>query len=319
MALKIHFYIRPNKARKNGEAPIYLRLTGKVRKEHSIGYTIAPTRWDASAYKSKGKRPEDFQLNNHIQSMIGAIRRIETHLVNEGEVVTVKKVLDTYLGKGLGGHRFIEEYQNLLHKLEKTVGLPDGLSKATVGRYQTVLRHYTDFLRFRYGVDDIEVHKLKYEHLKEFDLFLQTVKHIQNNTRMKYIAMLRRVIRELLENGILDHDPFKGWKGRIVHQERTRLTDEELNVLRQKELHSQRLEQVRDVFVFCCFTGLAYIDAYNLTEENFIIKDGKSYIHTFRQKTKSKCWIPVLHPAEEISREISKRLRIVRLKEGCSL
>ena len=300
MALKVHFYIRPQKTKKNGEAPIYLRLTGNKRKEYSIGYGINPKKWDASAYKSKGKRPEDYQLNAHIQSIIGAIRRIETQLINEGEVITVQKILNVYLGKGLEDDSLLENYQEIVERLEKTIGLPDGLSKATVGRYKTVLKHFQAFLQYRYGVNDIGIQQLKYEHLKEFDFFLQTEKRIQNNARMKHIANFRRVIRELIEKGKLSNDPFKSWRGRMVHQERTRLSAEELQLLQEKELHTQRLGQVRDVFVFCCYTGLAYIDAYNLTEENLIITEGRTYISTFRQKTQSKCRVPLLKPAKEI-------------------
>ena len=320
MSLKIHFYIRPNKVKKNGEAPIYLRLTGNIRKEHSIGYSILSTKWDKTAYKSKGKKPSDFQLNHHIQSMIGTIRRIETNLMNEGEQITVNRVLEIFLGKGVSGYSLIDTYQEVIAQFEQTVGLPDGMAKKTLVRYRTVLKHLKSFLAFRYGKKDIGLSELKFDHIKEFDHFLQTQKYIQNNTRVKHISYFRHIIREAIAKERLEHDPFAQWKGKYIRPERVKLTEEEIKIIRNKELHSNRLGEVRDVFIFCCYTGLAYIDAYNLREEHLIEQDGKFYIQTYRQKTKSKCWIPLLSAAldildryeESVSRKIEGRLLPVK-------
>ncbi|MEO0469187.1 MAG: Arm DNA-binding domain-containing protein, partial [Bacteroidota bacterium] len=135
MALKIHFYIRPQKAKKNGEAPIYLRLTGDKRREASIGYSIDPHKWDKYGYRSRGKKPADHQLNQHIQSTIGAIRRIETNLLNQGEVVTVQKVLAAYQGKGIkSGPTLAAVYEDKVKRLEQTLANTEAISPRTIGR-----------------------------------------------------------------------------------------------------------------------------------------------------------------------------------------
>ena len=89
-------------------------------------------------------------------------------------------------------------------------------------------------------------------------------------------------------------------EGQTIQQERTRLTQEELDSIIGKELHSGRLNQVRDIFVFCCYTGLAYVDVYNLTENHLIEEGGRVYLQTSRQKTNSPVYVPLLQPALDI-------------------
>lgn len=316
--MKIHFYIRPHKAKANGEAPIYLRLTGNTRKEHSIGYSIDPMKWDKAGYRSKGRKPTDHQLNQHIQSIIGRLRQIETSFITQGKAVQVETILNTFLGKGTlqADQSLLTTYQSILEKKEATIGTPDGLTKTTVGRYKTVLKHLKEFLVYRYGVNDLHLAEFTYEHVSEFEHYLQTVKGIKNNTRFKHLSFFRQIIREAINHGKLAHDPFAQWKGKFINHERVRLTQAELDILQTKDLHTKRLDEVRDVFVFACYTGLAYIDVHNLTEEHLIEDKGKYYIHTYRQKTKSKCWIPLLPPAvalldkyaDSLSRRIEGRL-----------
>ncbi|MEL7534734.1 MAG: phage integrase SAM-like domain and Arm DNA-binding domain-containing protein, partial [Bacteroidota bacterium] len=228
MSLTIHFYIRPQKAKKNGEAPIYLRLTADKRKELSLGYSIAPEKWDSQRYCSKGRKPADSQLNNHIQSVIGSLRRIETNLMNAGERLTVDKVLRLYTGKETKGTRLLDFFDEVLEKLRATVGLPDGLAKGTLGKYVTTRKHLAAFISYHSGQPDMALRELELEHLKSFDFYLQTEKGIENNTRLKYITILRRIIREALEARVIERDPFIGWKGKRVQKERVRLTDVEL-------------------------------------------------------------------------------------------
>ena len=301
MALKIHFYIRPQKAKKNGEAPIYLRLTGDERKEYSIGYSLLPSKWDKSAYRSRGKKPADYQLNHHIESMIGAIKRIETNLINDGKPVSVKTVLNTYLNKGdEGTPSLIGIFKENLERRAQTIGLPDGITKRTLTRYKTVLKHVEEFIPYVYGRYDLNLSEMTYSHVQDFEHYLQTVKGIQNNARVKYLRMLKGIVKEAIKSGKMDHDPFLQWKGRRIQQERIRLTSEELKMIEAKELHFKRLDQVRDIFVFSCYTGLAYVDAFNLKEEHLVAEKGRFYLQTNRQKTNSPVYVPLLQPALDI-------------------
>lgn len=300
MSLTIHLYIRPEKAKANGEAPIYLRLTAGGRKTLSIKRSIAPHKWDSVGYRSKGKKPEDARLNAHIQSIIGALRRIETNHITQGKEVTASAVLALYTGKSLTGDSLVTYYNDHVRKMEQTYGLAEGVSPRTVGRYRTVAKHFVDFLKATAGISDILLTDLTYEHLLNFDFYLKTVRKIENNTRVKYIFILRGIIKTAVETGKLNRDPFLQWKGRVITKERTRLTEAEVHRLYTTPLHSKRLSEVRDIFVFSCYTGLAYIVAYNLTTDNLITTNGHFSISTNRQKTNTKCSIPLLPIALDI-------------------
>ncbi|MEM6342702.1 MAG: site-specific integrase [Bacteroidota bacterium] len=300
MSLKIHFYIRPEKAKTNGEAPVYLRLTAHGRKAHSLKKYIAPHKWDSVRYCSKGKKREDVIFNQHIRNVTVALTQIENSLLGEGKKVTAQRVLDMYRGKSLHGHTFVGTFQEHIAKLEKTVDLPDGISPRTVGKYRTVLKHFTDYLMSSLGVSDIALDDLRYRHIEDFVYYLKTERKIQNNTRVKYIYALRGIIKGAVRKGKLDRDPFIQWQGRVITKDRVYLTIEEVHRLQAKVLQTKRLAEVRDVFIFSCYTGLAYIDAFNLTEDHIVETQGQRSIRTFRQKTNALCSIPLLEEADTI-------------------
>lgn len=102
-----------------------------------------------------GTKPAAFQLNNHIQTIMGALKRVETNLINEGEQVTAQKALDVYQGKGISGMSLIEDFANRLEKMERIIGLAEGVSPRKLCRYRTVRKHFTEYLQMNPGIKDI--------------------------------------------------------------------------------------------------------------------------------------------------------------------
>ncbi|WP_257668078.1 site-specific integrase [Parapedobacter tibetensis] len=168
----------------------------------------------------------------------------------------------------------------------------------TVKRYETSLSHTRQFIKWKYGLDDIELKKLDYEFISEYEYWLKTVRKCNHNTTMKYLANFKKIVLHCVNLGRLPKDPFFGFK--LVKKEviRPYLTSEELDTIQKKDFKVERLNLIRDIFVFSCFTGLAYIDVYNLHQTQ-IAKgmDGEFWIALNRQKTQTPTRVPLLPQA----------------------
>ena len=121
------------------------------------------------------------------------------------------------------------------------------------------------------------------------------------STLNKAIQRFRKVVRYAISQDYLSKDPFILYKPKTVKKEVVFLTIEELTILEEKEFEMERLNRIRDMFVFCCYTGLGFKEMASLKKEDIFIEfDGKPWIHVKRQKTGRVYKLPILRQAQEI-------------------
>ena len=174
-------------------------------------------------------------------------------------------------------------------------------AKGTLTRYRTCLSHTEEFLKWKFNVSDIEITEIDHAFISDFEFFLMTEKSCANNSAVKYIKNFGKIIRICLANKWLTFDSFFCYDSKFVEVKRDFLDEQELFNLANKEFEIERIAQVRDIFLFSCYTGLAYIDTKNLKRSNIGVGiDGNKWIFTSRQKTKTQSNIPLLPQAEEI-------------------
>lgn len=197
-------------------------------------------------------------------------------------------------------------YEQHLEDTKKLVGL----SKAdpTYRKYERMYRRVVEFMKKKYNITDIPLREIKYQFIVDLEFFLRTEYKYSQNTTYKCMKFFKQVINKAIRAGLITVDPFNGYKISIERVDRGYLTEDELCKMMQKEFASKRLEQVRDIFIFACFTGLAYIDLAHLRVDNIQkMFDGRLWIVTHRQKTNTKVMVPLLPPA----------LKILNKYEGC--
>ena len=174
-------------------------------------------------------------------------------------------------------------------------------SPLTLERYTTSKKHTEEFMKWKYKVDDMDIQKLNYQFMTNYEFWLKSVRKCDHNTSMKYLSNFKKIVNICIKSGWLDRDPFVGFKMTKREVERPFLVEEELNRIIEKTFLMPRMSQVRDIFIFCCYTGLAYADVEKLTREEITTGiDGEKWIWTSRQKTESTTRIPLLPPALEI-------------------
>jgi hypothetical protein len=136
-------------------------------------------------------------------------------------------------------------------------------SKSTFTRYSTTYDHIIQFLKQEYNLNDIMLKDIPYSFSTDFEHFLKVTRKCNHNSSQKYIRNFRKIVNNAIKNDWLDKDPFKAYRVKLKDTKRVFLTKEELAALEEVQLQINRLEQVRDVFIFCCYTGLSYVDVEN--------------------------------------------------------
>ena len=282
--LNVLFYIKRQKLLKNGEAPICMRITvNGSYVEIMIRRSIPVSLWNQSKECSKGKDRNASELNYYINSIRSRIMQIHQELNIEGKIVTATTIRDKFNGKDDGSHTLLNIHEDHNSKCRNLIGKE--FSELTIKKFETSIRRISDFLYTRYHVKDISLNDINGEFIREYEHWLKSTMNCKNNSALKYLKILKKVIRIALANEWIKKDPFLGIKFRYDEVDIEFLSREELDTLMNKHFSVKRLEQVRDIFVFSIFTGLAYIDVANLTGKNIVTLDGKQWIMTRRQKT----------------------------------
>lgn len=294
------FYIKKTKLMKNGEAPIFLRVTiNRKCVEIAIKRSILTHLWDQKKECSNGKSYQDKELNHYLDSVKARVFQIHRELESENKEVTAKRVRDRYNGRDETCKTIVGIYREHNDQCRQLIGID--FTKSTVEKFETSLSHLINFMKYQYRQEDMALSEIDNRYIKSFEVYLKTVKACQHNSSIKHLKNLKKVIRIALANAWITKDPFYNIKFNYVDTGFDFLTREELECLIKKEMPMQRLEQVRDIFAFCCFTGLAFIDVKQLSAEH-IIKDnnGDLWINKDRQKTGVTCNIPLLPIAQQI-------------------
>ena len=291
---------------KNGRVPLSVRITvdGK-RVELSAQRDVSLLEWDARAQMVTGKNKEAREINNHLALIKGKLLNSHSKLEARDATITAETLKNEYAGITEKPRKLLPIIQQHNDDINKLIG--KGYSKATWVKYNTTQKHITDFLKWKYRISDIDLKGLKYEFITDFEFYLKSEKSIDVNTNAKYIMNLRKIVHECVAKHWLDKDPFMGYKLKSKKSEREFLSELELKALHEKVFTIDRLAQIRDLFLFSCYTGLAYIDVYNLTPNNIALGiDGEKWIFTHRQKTETASRIPLLPPALDILEKYAK-------------
>jgi integrase len=279
---------------------VYLRITvDGIPKETSTKRKWDSTRWDQKTERAIGTKEDARSLNFFLDSMILKVNEYKTEVMYSGKLVTSEKIINYVLGKSTPRVKVLEEFQK--HNDEMRALLGKGYAKGTLDRFTITKNHLTAFIKFKLETTDLEFTDLNLEFVKDFEFYLRTVRDCSNNTTLKYIANFKKIVIRAIDKEIIQKDPFKNFKGRKTKMVKKPLSTQELYELERHYFTTDRLNVVRDVFVFQCYTGLAYIDAYQLRKTD--IKDGidgNLWIMSERQKTNSTTNVPLLPQAVKI-------------------
>ena len=292
--MNILFFVLKTKLLKNGEAPVLMRITingsyDDARIQRSVPLNL----WNAAKGCSKGRDRASIALNTYIAELHA--RALEKHkeLVLEQALITPKLILKRVFGKDTEMRTLLGTMQDGIKEMETLTGID--YSPVTINRYKNVVKKLQRLIPSYYGKEDITFHELTPEFIRAFDIYLKTEGGLCRNTIVRYMKCFKKFTNMALAKEWMRKNPFYGYKMEQDETDPVFLTYDELQAVMKKKFTIPRLELVRDIFVFACFTGLSFIDIKQLTAEH-IVKDreGNFWIRKARQKTKNMCNIPLL-------------------------
>ncbi|OIP02053.1 MAG: hypothetical protein AUJ98_02630 [Bacteroidetes bacterium CG2_30_33_31] len=288
------FYISRTKAKKNGEVPVYLQIyINGVKTSFQIKRHILPNLWDIGKSQMKGRTTEAKIFNDYLDAINVRAHNLYNQLLKEHEIVTPFQLRDAILGTNTAQPRqVIEIWEQHIENLTKLIGKETTVS--TVQKYRTGKNHFKNFLEKHYKIRDVSIKAINYEMIDSFSMYLKTEKGIGHNTTIRFLQNLKRITHISIRNGWLVKDPFVGFNFSKKDVSRPYLTEDELEKIIKLNTRIERIEKVRDFFVFSCFTGLAYADVKKLTGNEIIRTERGYWIKTKRQKTRGMANIPLL-------------------------
>ena len=295
----ILFFIKRKKLLKDGTASVFVRVTfGKLSSEVATGKSVLPSQWVATKGRAKGNTLKNKQINAFLDQMEYTLHDLTLQIQREGKQVSAKEILNRY--KNLNAPKigiralYAEHNQELKELIGVTVAL------GTYKRHETSMKLFQEFLKNKYQTKDFAVNDVDLDMLLKYQHYLMTVRKNNNNTTVKYLRNLGKVLNLAVIRKLIATSPLEEMKLKIEPVDKGFLTKTELTKLSERKFEVHRLEQVRDVFLFCCYTGLSYVDVHSLSENDIVEDDGVIWIKKARHKTNVMCHIPLLNPAKAI-------------------
>jgi site-specific recombinase XerD len=296
------FYVKKTKIIANGTAPVYLRITiDGERADISSKRYVNPDKWNANGQKLGGSGEEVRALNSYLKTLEHQVYEAHRNMIEKKLPLTAAGLKNILLKKDEPekGKMLVPIFEEHNRQVKALIGRE--YAQGTLDRYQTSLKHTIDFLQWKYKVNDIDIRGINHEFIMSYDFYLRSERNCNNNSTVKYLKNFKKIILICIANGWLDKDPFIKYKPKVKEVIREYLTKEDLQQIADKQFVNMRLTQVRDIFLFSCYTGLAYADVKKLKREEISIGlDGQKWIFTSRQKTDTASRIPLLPTALQL-------------------
>ena len=298
----ILFFIKRKKLLKNGDAPVYMRVTVDGRfLEASLKRGVNPKTWNEKRQRSIGHDRLSLELNDYLDDTLAKILKIHQRFADEKKIINPKTILDEWAGRIEKPKMLCEEFRTDNEKYRQRLEIGDVVLN-TVLRNERAERYLGEFIRKKYKAEDIPFSAIDNAFVRDFHLFLRVDKKQEQNTANKYCKILKRIVTLALDNKWMEVNPFQGVRFQAKATNRQFLTEKELATIMNKTFTLDRLNVVRDIFVFCALTGLSFSDVEGLKPEHVSVDDdGNYWIHKARQKTKNVCSIPYLESARAIA------------------
>ena len=289
------FVIQRGKSKEDGSAPIVARITVNHEMVHfATRLYIQPDRWQPKDYRTVGKTKEEKQINDALDELRVLIRRKYDEMFRHEEVITAGKIKNAITGMDEKSMKLLELCDRFLIEYKEWADTKM-FCHETFGRYELTRRRLADFMQACFRISDLPLRDINLKFINDFDKWLRITQNLNNNTTMKFLRRLKTIYHTAITNGWAQTDPFMAFKFHMEKVDRGYLTSAELVKLQGKIFPTKRLELIRDLFLFSCYTGLAYIDLKQLSSDMLQRwPDGNLWIDDKRQKTQTPFHVRLL-------------------------
>jgi site-specific recombinase XerD len=308
--LFVSFLARKAMIKKTGMVPIYCRVKySDTTVQFSTKMDVLYINWDSKRTRVTGNSKK--AMNLKLETLRISIIEKYDELIRTNVIITAKIIVDYYKNNTLIMNSVINVFKQHNENMKSLIGIE--YSYGSYKNYKTTLKHLIKYINTKYNTNDIFLNKINYDFIYNFSQFLLLHTECNHNGMMKHIQRFKKITNFCIKNNYITKDPFFGFKISFKKSNRVYVTNNELHTLQNITLNSS-LSKVRDIFLFACYTGLSYIDLYNLSLKN-ITKgiDNLQWIYVKRQKTNIPSNIPILPAAFSILKRYKKEKNINRI------
>jgi site-specific recombinase XerD len=303
--LRLSLYVKVDKVNVVGEVPVFVKISYKGTKTAlSLDVRVDDSRWKDTNQLHNTRVMKEVKLRNDIDDMLATLRALYDKLIQREEPFSAGTIKEFYLNNGedpVTNKLMLSELFDKHYKSFVPLVNSETRAKDTLRKYQTLRNHVYEFIAFEFKLEDVPLKSLNYAFIESFDIYLRSEKGIGNNTTVKYVQSFRRLMNIAVKYDWLLKDPFILYEKKVKVKDAEYLTQGELEKLEELTFTTERLEVVRDLFVFGCYTGYSPVDLHKLTNKNIVKgKDGQKWVITKRTKTGINADVPLLPQAEKL-------------------
>ncbi|NIJ55173.1 site-specific integrase [Dyadobacter arcticus] len=305
------FYLKKPKNYLNGKMPIYLRITTDGgRFELAAKRDCEPEKWNPASGRMASTKPDVRSANAYLDTLQTKVYEAHRKLIDSGREVSAESIKNVLLGIDDRPKMIMEIFYE--HNKEMFALIGKDFTKSTYNRYEAAFRNVKEFLLFKYKASDVSLDKLDYSLISAYSFYLKGKRNISHNTTMKYLVYFKKIVLLCVKSGWIVRDPFFAFSMAKQEVDRRPLDEIELAAIVEKKFTNERLRKVRDIFVFCCYTGLSYVDVQKLKRSEMIDGfDGRKWLSIKRQKTDTPSKIPLLPVPLKILERYSEHIQCI--------
>lgn len=306
MSVKLSFWVRPSQKNHQGKCPVYLRIQqNNVRTQYSIGEYINLSMWDKKAQKVRGNSQEAEAMNGKLDSLKARALKIFNELLLSGEPFNPFTIKDKLVNGLVQSYTFNDLMDEYIEKMKSLKG--KSYSQPTIIKYRNSQLRVNEYVKKKYTRNDIFLYELDYDFIDGFETFLKTEFNNSNTTVAKHYQRISRVVRIALNKGYINRFPFGEYKPKIDKSPLVYLTFEEVKKIEEKEFRIPRLDMVKKIFLFSCYSGLSFKEMENLKPRNIITSDGEVFwLSMTRQKTGRPYKVVLLPQAYDLIQQLQE-------------
>lgn len=298
--VKITFWLNKTKKNPKNLVPVYLRVTQNY--DHFVkatGIWISSGDWDKKAMRIRGANPEAITNNAALDALKVKILQIVNQLSVHGKPFNIHTIRQSLEGNENSQLTIMRIYEEQLTEMKKLKG--KDYTSATIIKYRNTHLRLKQYMKYRYHRSDMYLYELNYQFMTGFEAFLKQKFNNSIVTCYKHYQRFTRVIRKAMHKGYMEKYPFENYKIKLPKKKIQYLTQAELDRIDQCDFKVERLNIIRDIFIFACYTGLAYAESESLTPDTITTGiDGELWLNIHRKKTKKEYQVPLFPRALEI-------------------
>ncbi len=267
---KVLLYLKKSSLDKQGKAPIMGRITlNSSMAQFSCKLSCNPKLWNSRSGRLEGKSKEAVETNVKIERILLSINSAVENLIKRNVDFTATTVKEIMQGSVNGQVTLLHVFDILLEETKNRVGIDR--TPATYTCIRQVKDSLADFISAIYGVCDLAFGQITNQFISDYEHFLIGRQGKKATTAHKYFTYLKQACHRAYKDGLTDKYLFARYKEPTIPKRSPRtITPENFQRIVSLQIPSDKPSLIiaRDLLLIACYTGMAYIDAVSVTQDN---------------------------------------------------